>query len=207
MEDAKSGGKVVLAKTLEKKSVNHIFWSPNGRFMVLAGLRNMSGQLEYWDCDDMTLMNETEHYMCTDVEWDPTGRYVATSVSYWRHQMENGYTIWNFQGKQVVKKQVEKLCQMLWRPRPPSPLSPEQLKQIKKNLKQYSVRFDKIDSLVDLSASKELVEKRRSLMEHFDQFRSKFQAEWVANMEQRCEILGEDEDDESLYVETEVEVE
>lgn len=208
MEDAKSGGKVILAKAMEKKSVNHIFWSPNGRFMVLAGLRNMSGTLEFWDTEDMTLMNESEHFMCTDVEWDPTGRYVATSVSYWRHQMENGFIMWNFQGKQIVKKQVEKLCQMLWRPRPPTPLSPEQLKQVKKNLKQYSLRFDKIDSLVDQSASKELVEKRRSLMEHFDQFRTAFAEKYAANKQRLVEMMGGvDDDDMSLYVETDVDVE
>ncbi len=58
----------------DRKSANHLFWSPSGQFVVLAGLRNMNGVLEFIDTADFTTMNTGEHFMCTDVEWDPTGR-------------------------------------------------------------------------------------------------------------------------------------
>ena len=29
----------MLTETFDKKSCNHLFWSPNGQFLVLAGLR------------------------------------------------------------------------------------------------------------------------------------------------------------------------
>ena len=32
-------------------------------------------------------MNSCEHFMASDVEWDPTGRYVTTSVSWWGHKV------------------------------------------------------------------------------------------------------------------------
>ena len=35
----------------------------------------------------MTLMNAAEHTMATDLEWDPTGRYVVTTVSYWSQKV------------------------------------------------------------------------------------------------------------------------
>ena len=35
----------------------------------------------------MTVMAQTEHFMATDVEWDPTGRYVMTGVSWWGHKV------------------------------------------------------------------------------------------------------------------------
>jgi len=48
----------------------------------------MNGILEFVDTSDMTVMTTPqEHFMCTDVEWDPTGRYVATAVSYWGHKV------------------------------------------------------------------------------------------------------------------------
>lgn len=34
-----SGGRVELLKKLPKRQANHLFWSPTGQFIVLAGLR------------------------------------------------------------------------------------------------------------------------------------------------------------------------
>lgn len=48
----------------------------------------MSGALEFVDTQDFTVMNTGEHFMATDVEWDPTGRYVSTAVSWWGHKVE-----------------------------------------------------------------------------------------------------------------------
>ena len=58
---------------------------------------SMSGVLEFWDTSDMTMMSSAEHLMATDVEWDPTGRYVVTAVSWWGHKVDNAYWVWNFQ--------------------------------------------------------------------------------------------------------------
>merc|ERR1711892_704553 len=81
------------------------------------------GQLEWVDVNAMQTIGEAEHFMCSDIEWDPTGRFVATSVSHWRHQMENGYNIWTSQGRQLKHQRQDKFYQLLWRPRPPSLLS------------------------------------------------------------------------------------
>ena len=47
----------------------------------------MNGFFEFIDTNDMTVMNSREHFMATDVEWDPTGRYVVTGVSWWSHKV------------------------------------------------------------------------------------------------------------------------
>ncbi len=47
----------------------------------------MNGQFEFIDTNDMTIMNANEHFMATDVEWDPTGRFVVTGVSWWSHKV------------------------------------------------------------------------------------------------------------------------
>ena len=69
-----------------------------GKFLVLGGLKSMTGQLEFFSADDFEVLNAAEHFMCTDVEWDPTGRYVATAVNH-MHQMENGFKVWLFNGQ------------------------------------------------------------------------------------------------------------
>ena len=68
----------------------------------LRGLQGMSGQLEFVSADDFETLNAGEHFMCTDVEWDPTGRYVATSTTQ-IHQMENGFNVWLFNGMPLYR--------------------------------------------------------------------------------------------------------
>ena len=99
-------------------------------------MRQMNGVLEFVDTADFTSMGGGEHFMCTDVEWDPTGwptdrpsfrivpqylfligRYVMTGVSWWGHKVDNAYWLWNFQGKILKRSSVEKFCQLVWRPR------------------------------------------------------------------------------------------
>ncbi|KAL4239629.1 translation initiation factor eIF-3b like protein [Mactra antiquata] len=164
-------GKVDSLKVFERRTANHLFWSPTGQFIVLAGLRNMNGVLEFIDTADMTVMNQTEHFMATDVEWDPTGRYVITGVSWWGHKVDNGYWLWSFQGRLLQKQQLDRFCQLLWRPRPPSLLASEEIKEIKKNLKKYSQRFEAQDRLRQSTVSTELLEKRRQLMLDFERYR------------------------------------
>lgn len=93
----KTGQALSLLKKFEKKACNHLFWSPAGQFIVLAGLGNMGGTLEFVDTNDFTIMNSTDHYETSDVEWDPTGRYVVTGVSVWKVKRDWGYWIWTFQ--------------------------------------------------------------------------------------------------------------
>jgi len=69
---------------------------------VLGGLKSMTGQLEFFSADEFEVLNAAEHFMCTDVEWDPTGRYVATAVNH-MHQMENGFKVWLFNGQLLYK--------------------------------------------------------------------------------------------------------
>lgn len=89
--------------TLPSRTSNAIRWSPRGRHVVLATVGSSSkSELEFWDLDfnsDDTHRKETQvdwgsgiqllgiadHYGVTDVEWDPSGRYLATSASAWTH--------------------------------------------------------------------------------------------------------------------------
>uniref|UniRef100_A0A4W5MJB6 Translation initiation factor beta propellor-like domain-containing protein n=1 Tax=Hucho hucho TaxID=62062 RepID=A0A4W5MJB6_9TELE len=112
----------------DKQQANSIFWSPQGQFMVLAGLRSMNGALAFVDTSDCTMMNMVEHYMASDVEWDPTGRYLVTSVSWWSHKVDNAYWLWTFQGRLLQKNNKDRFCQLLWRPRPATLLTQDAIK-------------------------------------------------------------------------------
>lgn len=96
---------LLLSGTLPGRTTNTIRWSPRGRHVVLATVGSSSkSELEFWDLDynqDDTGRKEgpskeewgagiqqlgiNDHYGVTDVEWDPSGRYLATAASAWTH--------------------------------------------------------------------------------------------------------------------------
>ena len=50
---------------------------PNVQSLPISGMRQMNGVLEFVDTADFTSMGGGEHFMCTDVEWDPTGLWLV----------------------------------------------------------------------------------------------------------------------------------
>nr|XP_039256545.1 eukaryotic translation initiation factor 3 subunit B-like [Styela clava] len=167
---AVKSGKVELLETMERKTASHIFWSPAGQFVLLAGLRS-SSQLEFIDTADMTVMNTGEHLMVSDVEWDPTGRFLISVVSWWAHKIDNAYWVWSFQGRLLRKQSMDRICQLLWRPRPPPLLTEEQIKKVKKDYKMYAKMFEAKDRVLQSRVSKDILDKRRALMDEFMSYR------------------------------------
>ncbi|KAI4232438.1 MAG: hypothetical protein LQ349_005013 [Xanthoria aureola] len=183
-------------RTIDRKNSNTIYWSPKGRFVVVATLLSQqSSDLDFWDLDyegekpeaerDLTAnlqhMNTADHYGVTEIEWDPTGRYVSSSASVWKHAMENGYHLYDFKGDLLREDHIEKFKQFLWRPRPPTLLSRDEQKQIRKNLREYSKDFDEQDRIEEDKERGAVVEERRRLL-----------SEWLAWRERETEDL-EDE--------------
>ncbi len=96
-------------------------------------------------------------------------------------QMENGYHLYDFKGEQLREEHLEKLKQLLWRPRPPTLLTKEEQKTIRKNLREYSRVFEQEDAERINSADVAVVEQRRRIL-----------AEWCAWREVTEEELAEE---------------
>mmetsp|Transcript_10169 Transcript_10169/g.30552 ORF Transcript_10169/g.30552 Transcript_10169/m.30552 type:complete len:728 (-) Transcript_10169:256-2439(-) len=148
------------------RNANMICWSPAGKNMVLAGLKSMNGQLEFYNVDESETMATGEHFMCTDIEWDPTGRYVATVVTS-VHEMENGFNVWSWNGHLLYRVMRDRFYQFSWRPRPPSLLSPEKVKEIARNLRKYSEKYAKEDESLMAQADTDLLSDRRARMDEW----------------------------------------
>ncbi|KAK3320123.1 eukaryotic translation initiation factor 3 subunit B [Cercophora scortea] len=169
-------------RTLEKKNSNAIYWSPKGRFVVIATVANQqSSDLDFYDLDfegekpesdkDLTanlqIMNTADHYGVTDIEWDPSGRFVATWASSWKHSMENGYHLYDFKGEQLLGLEAA----------PPTLLSKEEQKTIRRNLREYSRIFEVEDAERINSADVAVVEERRRLLDEWLQWRRETEEE------------------------------
>ncbi|OIT24790.1 eukaryotic translation initiation factor 3 subunit b [Nicotiana attenuata] len=200
-------GRVSKLTTLKGKQANALYWSPGGRFLILAGLKGFNGQLEFFDVDELETMASAEHFMATDVEWDPTGRYVATSVTS-VHEMENGFNIWSFNGKLLYRILKDHFFQYLWRPRPPSFLSKEKEEEIAKNLKRYSKKYEAEDQDVSLQLSEQDREKRKKLKEEWEAWINEWKRLHEEEKMEREKLRdGEASDEEEEYEAKEVEVE
>lgn len=170
MKDDKGRLGVKLLSTLQGKACNQLYWSPQGKNVLLAGLKNLNGQLEFFNVDELETMNTAEHFMATDVEWDPTGRYIATSVSSMIHQMENGFNIWSFQGRLLYSLNKDRLFQFSWRPRLPSLLPPEKEADIVKRLKEYSKRYEEEDEALLMQADADVVRERQRFVSEWNSY-------------------------------------
>ncbi|KAI1908663.1 Translation initiation factor 3 subunit b [Ophidiomyces ophidiicola] len=197
-EKTKGGaaGNFKLVRTIEKKTSNGIYWSPKGRFVVVATVHSQQNfDLDFWDLDfegekpesekdlsaNLQLMKSAEHFGVTDVDWDPTGRYVVSSASAWTHSLENGFHVHTFSGNTLAEHSIEKFKQLLWRPRPATLLSKEEQKKVRRNLREYSREFDEEDKYAVDIANTAIVEMRKRLL-----------SEWTAWLQKEKEIVEEE---------------
>jgi hypothetical protein len=95
---------------------------------------------------------------------------VLVRVGGWA-QLETGYQIWDFKGKALYRMQQDKFYMFLWRPRPPTLLSKDRVRDIKKNIKEYAAEFTKQDELRENKALRMVIERRRALMDAWLAFR------------------------------------
>lgn len=86
-------------------------------------------------------------------------------------QMENGYHLYDFKGTLLREEHVDRFKQWLWRPRPPTLLSHEEQKKIRKNLREYSKIFEEQDQYELDTANMAVVEMRRRLLSEWFEWR------------------------------------
>jgi translation initiation factor 3 subunit B len=98
--------------------------------------------------------------------------------------MENGYHLYDFKGEQLREEPVEKFKQWLWRPRPPTLLTKDEQKTIRKNLREYSKVFDQEDADRGASADLAVVEHRRRLLDEWLAWRANIEEDVVAEREE-----------------------
>ncbi len=49
--------------SLEKRAANVLFWSPAGRYCLLAGMENLNGVFEFYDVQGAVLLFSLFHFM------------------------------------------------------------------------------------------------------------------------------------------------
>jgi len=206
-----SATKMKKLKTLESRQCNCLFWSPSGQNVILAGLGPLNGIMEFVDADTMTTITTQDHFMCTDIEWDSSGRYLLSATTQplvskegWRHSMENGYKLWSAQGKMLSSLVYPKLYQVLWRPRPKCMLSAGEIKDLRDTMRnKYWKIFDEMDEKLRQGNLSGRERERQALKEAWKKYRESKGREYKELTEDRKTLRGCVSDDEDDYVEVE----
>lgn len=164
-------------------------WAPQGGWLVVYAENSPAGQAIFIDASgaEATRLRIVEHPSMNYGEWDPTGRYFVTaSVGHGRY--ETGYRIHTFQGREIVKKPLDGLTRFKWRPRPKIVIPEAKTKEIRRNLKNLSRKFEEEDRKEQDKASKELIEKRREYMSAFNALRQRAQERYTAERAERLKL-------------------
>jgi translation initiation factor 3 subunit B len=159
---------------LQGTQCNAVSWAPGGSYFVMAAIPGgdmIFGQLDA--NNKLDILHKDEHFLLTDISWDPSSRYVISAVTQSlnagiRYQTESGYKMWSFQGRLLYQFQKEKLFQIFWRPHPPTLLSEKQQAEIKANLKGYSKKYDSLDELQKDAAKVAQLKERQAAIAKFD---------------------------------------
>lgn len=188
------------------KHSNTIAWAPKGRYVVVATIAKNNGELEFYDTsyeDDnktntnkkvdgnVKLMRAEKFAGMTLLAWDPSGRFVAAWSSIWMHTMENGYKLFEFTGTMLRDESIDQFKEFLWRPRPASLLNAADRKKVRKNLREYSAQFDEADAMEADAATREAILLRRSQLEEWRSYRSKYANNGEEKNEVQAELIEE----------------
>jgi len=150
-----------------------VHWSPANSVVVLTTPNN----LEFYDVKNNLRLAECEHFKCSSVQWDPSGRFCASvagqpfSDQPWAYSAESGYKIWSFQGDVLASVLKDSLYQFIWRPRPVSLLSPQEKGDVKRNLRtKYWAQFEQEQNKIKQGNQSAAVTLRKQLADDWRRF-------------------------------------
>ena len=114
----------------------------------------------------------------------------TTNTDAYGAQAENGYHIYDLKGTLLREEHIDRFKQLSWRPRPPTLLSKEEQKKVRKNLREWSKIFDEADFNKKNAANRAVVEHRRRLLEEWMAWRAQVMEEMREEGAEAVELAG-----------------
>ncbi|CCE65806.1 hypothetical protein TPHA_0N00250 [Tetrapisispora phaffii CBS 4417] len=182
--------KWVEVASISDRFSNTVAWSPAGRFVTVATLVKATvrrSDFSFYDMDytgestinkvdnasaNISNIGKSTFSSATDLEWDPSGRWLAVWSSSLKHKNENGFKIFNIAGKVIKDEPIPNFKHFAWRPRPASLLTNGEKKKIRTNLREWSAQFAEQDAMEADVATRELILRQRELLKEWNAYRA-----------------------------------
>lgn len=104
-----------------------------------------------------------------------------------------------------MKQILDRFKQFIWRPRPPTLLTKEQQKKIRRNLREFSRTFDEEDAAEESNISAELIALRKRLVDEWNTRRRRDTANEQGHKNDRRSPLNEDKEEIEVWVDEVIE--
>lgn len=96
---------------------NSILFSPQARFVLVAGFGNLQGTIDIYDRQKQFSKVATIEASNTSVcEWSPDGQFILTATLSPRLRVDNGVKLWHYSGKLIFAQDYNELFAASWRP-------------------------------------------------------------------------------------------
>eukprot|EP01106_Pelomyxa_sp_JSP_P013286 TRINITY_DN392_c0_g1_i1.p1 TRINITY_DN392_c0_g1~~TRINITY_DN392_c0_g1_i1.p1 ORF type:complete len:214 (+),score=57.74 TRINITY_DN392_c0_g1_i1:250-891(+) len=195
--------KIAHIKSVDKRIVSDLFWSPTGTNIVLADLQSITGYLDIFNTVEMESVGVADHYNAKFVEWDPTGRFVCVVTSWLKTPAADcGYMMFSSTGKPVHHILRDRFLQFLWRPRPSCLIPPDELAVLERNLKAYEEKYKKETEEEQKVYANEQKSKRTKATDDFNALLSQRYLEYRSEARVRTELRGGVASDSEDYMVT-----
>ncbi|WBW70736.1 translation initiation factor eIF2A [Schizosaccharomyces osmophilus] len=103
--------------TLPLAPRNTLLFSPNSRYIMLAGFGNLQGSIDIFDrLNQMKKITTVEAANSTFCEFSPDSQFLLTAVTSPRLRVDNSIKIWHITGAPMFYEEFAELYQAFWRP-------------------------------------------------------------------------------------------
>jgi len=109
-------GRSIPRGVLGPLSRNVVKFSPDSRVLFIGGFGNLSGDMDFFETKNFSVLGRANAHTTTQVEWSPDGAFLCCGVTAPRRHIDNGFHIFSVNGQLVYSQFVPELYDFEWKP-------------------------------------------------------------------------------------------
>jgi len=104
---------------------NKCSWSPNGRYLCLAGFGSLTGRMEFWDREKKKMIGQADAKEASVYGWSRDSRLFVTATVTPTLRVSNKIQLWKYNGLLLHEQGFDTLYSAVWNHYTPVPVKSE----------------------------------------------------------------------------------